>query len=50
MYISIMHYRHFDPRFLPNFSGDPKLFFNILTTGSKGCIIQKSEGVPDVRA
>ena len=39
----------FDPRFLPNFPGDPNFFFKILTTGTKGSIIPKSEGVPDVR-
>ena len=31
------------------FSGDPD-FFEILTTGTKGCIIQKSEGTSDVIA
>ena len=39
----------FDPRFLPNFPGDPNVFFKILTTGTKGSIVPKSEGVPDVR-
>ena len=39
----------FDPRFLPNFPGDPNFFLKILTTGTKGSIIPKSEGVPDVR-
>ena len=32
----------------PPCSGDPN-FLKILITGTKGCIIQKSEGVPDVR-
>ena len=29
---------------------DPNFFPKILTTRTKGCIIQKSEGVPDLRA
>ena len=39
----------FDSRFLPNFPGEPNIFFKILTTGTKGSIIPKSEGVSDVR-
>ena len=32
----------------PKFSRWPQYFFKILTTGTKGSIIPKSEGVPDV--
>ena len=40
--------KHFNPRFLPNFLGDPIFFFKILTTGTKGGILPKSDGDLDV--
>ena len=46
---SVRSLKSLTPTFSQIFPVTPIFFFKILTTGTKGSIIPKSEGVPDVR-